>query len=158
MKCNVCNAELSEGQAFCAYCGTKIESTSPSEAATEQATQTSQTSQIPPVVIPQQAVSAVQNPQVSDDTAKNAKTGLIFGILAMAINCLGLIFGIIGLVNSIKGLRSATGKGMAIPGLILSIIGMVTSIFSVLYIFVFMIYMMNLEFSYLTSVLSHLTF
>lgn len=29
MKCNVCNAELAEGQAFCTYCGAKVEPQQP---------------------------------------------------------------------------------------------------------------------------------
>ncbi len=125
MKCNVCNAEITEGQAFCSYCGTKIE---PPQTVTAETYATTE--------------SAVQQPVITSDlpasdTTKNAKIGLIFGILSVAISCLGLIFGIIGLTNSIKGMKTPTAKGMAIPGMILSIVGIVSSFFSVIYLFAF---------------------
>ncbi len=119
MKCKVCNADLLEGQSFCSYCGSKIEEASENPTETKQETNQ-------PIIVTKE-----------DPYAKNAKTGLIFGILSVAISCIGMIFGIIGIVNSAKGLKSTTSKGMAIPGLILSIVGIISSIFTIIYVIAF---------------------
>ncbi|MBQ1272837.1 MAG: zinc-ribbon domain-containing protein [Clostridia bacterium] len=119
MKCNVCNAELRDDQSFCAYCGTKVENNAVAESPAQAET--------PVYTDAPASVSTEENPG-----KKNAKTGLIFGILSYVIPFVGLIFGIIGIVNSAKGLKSES-KGMAIPGLVLSIVGTVENVIIILY-------------------------
>ena len=113
MRCKVCNAELTEGQSFCSYCGTKIEMTEPStefdQGNVTVSDPTSKQDQIPG-----------KNP--SDG---HALAGFILGICSMVCCCIGLPSGILGIIFSAKGLKSNKRKGLAIPGLILSILSVV---------------------------------
>lgn len=119
MKCKVCNAELSEGQSFCSYCGTKIETeVQPME---ENAAENTTVTAVEPM---EQNAQNTGNQKDPADT--HALVGLILGICSMVCCCLGLPAGIVGIVFSVKGLKSKTRKGMAIPGLILSIHSIVT--------------------------------
>ncbi len=115
MRCKVCNAELGEGQSFCSYCGTKIE--------TEVQPSTAQTTETPIVT---SIEPNVQNTTGKKDPADgHALVGLILGICSMVCCCIGLPAGIVGIIFSAKGLKSKTRKGMAIPGLILSILAVI---------------------------------
>ncbi len=114
MKCKVCNAELKEGQSYCSYCGTKIETeVQPIENSVTQPIVT----EVEPNV---QSTAEKKNPADG-----HALVGLILGICSMVCCCIGLPAGIVGIVFSVKGLKSQTRKGMAIPGLILSILSVI---------------------------------
>ncbi len=117
MKCKVCNAELQEGQSFCSYCGTKIESE-------EQVAEPVQQEQTVISEAVTETETTQQPKQEKDPADKNALIGLILGICANVCCCIGLPAGIVGIIFSAKGLNSKTRKGMAIPGLILSVVSL----------------------------------
>lgn len=133
MKCKVCNAELSEGQAFCSYCGTKVEAEPVAEETVEASVQEQPATQEAPVYEVQQPAAQtvpVYNPPKPEENEKSpadgqALAGLILGICSLLLCCIGLPSGIIGIIMSAKGLKSKTRKGMAIPGLILSILAVI---------------------------------
>ena len=107
MKCKVCNSELNEGQAFCPYCGTKV------EAPVEQSA--------PAEVITINGEAPKSETKGAD---KCALIGFIVGIASLVCCCIGVPAGIVGIILSAKGLKS-NRKGFAIPGLILSILAVI---------------------------------
>ena len=107
MKCKVCNSELNEGQAFCPYCGTKV------EAPVEQSA--------PAEVITINGEAPKSETKGAD---KCALIGFIVGIASLVCCCIGFPAGIVGIILSAKGLKS-NRKGFAIPGLILSILAVI---------------------------------
>lgn len=72
-----------------------------------------------------QPAPAVPNAMVNDSADKNAKTGMILGIISVIAWLLPLVgypVTICGIALSVKGLKSTEKKTNAIVGLILSII------------------------------------
>lgn len=130
MKCKICNSDLYEGQAFCSYCGTKVESDPPIQEPENE----------PKNRIAQNTENTQQQTesQSSDSVDTMAKTGMILGIVSLAANftcCFSsTIPCVLGIIFSIKGLKSVKNKNMAVAGLILSIIAaamsLITPIFS----------------------------
>lgn len=143
MKCKVCNAELTEGQSFCSYCGAKVEA----EPAVQQPAAEAATPA--PAEAPAQVSAPIQQPQAeqpyqapaqgSEPTAQknpsdgSAVAGFVLGLCSFVVCCLGLPLGIIGLILSIKGLKSPKKKALAIVGLIFSILGLLAGIFFGIY-------------------------
>ncbi len=137
MKCKVCNAELSEGQSFCAYCGTKVEEAPIPQQATEPAVEyvdPNATTVLSPEDSPYQPqalqyynipTQETASSEAKDPADKSALVGMILGICSLVLCCIGLPTGIVGIIFSIKGLKSKTRKGMAIPGLITSILAVI---------------------------------
>ncbi len=141
MYCKVCGAQLQDDQAFCAYCGTKAESTetiaeteanviqpapetpdsdstvTTYEQTAPEASYSDSTYQDSTVATYEQATS-----ETTSEEDKAALTGFILGIVSSVLCCIGLPTGIIGIIKSAKGLRSRSRKVMAILGLILSIV------------------------------------
>ena len=136
MNCKVCNAEIQEGQAFCSYCGTKIETEPVQETVAPESDQSVE------VEISVEGQNAAKEPVAekfhaeversvdtpSDPADKNAIAGFILGICSLALCGIGFPAGIVGIILSAKGLRSKTKKGFAIPGLIISILSIFYSL------------------------------
>lgn len=107
MKCKVCNSELNEGQAFCPYCGTKVEAPMEQSAPAEVIT-----------------INGEAPKSETKGADKCALIGFIVGIASLVCCCIGFPAGIVGIILSAKGLKS-NRKGFAIPGLILSILAVI---------------------------------
>lgn len=78
-------------------------------------------------------VSLTPNKQTDEKVDKNAVIGFILGlisIVAWLIPLFGYPVSICGIIFSAKGLKSATNKGKAITGLVLSIVFLVFTFFN----------------------------
>lgn len=98
--CTNCGNELADGADVCVKCGAFVKKSSNNNNAVESAD-------------------------------RNANTGLILGlisILAWFIPLFGYPVTICGIVYSSKGLKSATSKGKAIAGLVLSILFLIVTL------------------------------
>ena len=72
-----------------------------------------------------------QQPMQPDDKKGLAITSLVLGIVSVLLCCtlwIGGICGIAGLITGIMGMKSTTGKGMAIGGVICSVVGILAAL------------------------------
>ena len=87
MKCKVCNSELNEGQAFCPYCGTKVEAPMEQSAPAEVIT-----------------INGEAPKSETKGADKCALIGFIVGIASLVCCCIGFPAGIVGIILSAKGI------------------------------------------------------
>jgi len=116
-QCPGCGANLSIEKDYCEYCGTKLSwSKLEEQKITQTAESQPQTYQQTPTSQPAQAYQ--EAPAAYKTTSGVAIASLVCALLGMSP--IALVLGIIGVVITSKPDSSATGKGLAIAGIIIS--------------------------------------
>jgi len=145
MFCRYCGAQLQEGQERCPSCGTLIEWARPAESA--QPAQEAPKVTYAPQPAPVTPVYTAQGQQVvSEVTAKEATSALVWGILGLAFACtffvsfLGIIFSAIGLSRANNFIRTYGAiSGKVKTGHILSKVGLIVGIVMTVFFFIWLI-------------------